>query len=115
MEIFITESKMAKTLEGLLQILSKDIAFVNVSEGESLNYSENIYFEFTLKGRTAKLYYLDTEGLEKWPYILDCPDLETEYSEEIARKIAELGCECFIPEGNWCQKSWVVQGKCYKP
>ncbi|MFM2483777.1 hypothetical protein [Celerinatantimonas yamalensis] len=107
MDIFISNSPGVKSLEYLAKILEQGLPLTDMKEGESSNYFGGQYFEALLNEAKVKLYYLDTEMLEDWIYILDCQYMSAESVEFLAEKTASLGLECFIAEGNWYKRMGV--------
>ena len=113
-DIFIFASDSIIGLDKFVHKIASILKLSNIVERESSNYDFGHYFTANLGGSKIKLYYLDTEGMEKYRFILSIEEASNQDQiHNIALMLCNAGFNCFVPFGRWYHQSWQGEGKNY--
>jgi hypothetical protein len=112
-DIFIAANDSVIGLDELIHKIASILKLSTIVERESSNYYSGQYFTANLGNSKIRLYYLDTEGLEQYRFILSIEPSNQDQIHNIASMLCNAGFNCFVPFGSWYHQSWQGEGKSY--
>jgi hypothetical protein len=103
--IFVKKASAVGDLSAFASRVSEALESCVLTERESSNYAQGHYFTGVWGAAEVDAYYLDTEGLEQYPFAIEIECAQENAAHQAAQALAKAGLACFIPSGAWYRKS----------
>jgi hypothetical protein len=112
--IFVKETPAVCDLSAFASRVSEALGSCALTERESSNFAHGHYYTGLWGTAEVEAYYLDTEGLEQYLFVIEIAGAQEDVGHKAAQTLAKAGFTCFVPAGAWYRKSWNGEGKTYE-